>query len=68
MNKASVLIEVVKTINAAMDNKRELLLSDPTFDRLAETAILIEGFTELRDHFQEQLEAMISAYEVSQGM
>lgn len=68
MNRASVLIDVVKTINAVMDNKRELLYSDPTFDKFAETAILINGFTELRDHFQDIIEAEISAYEVSQGM
>ena len=51
-----------------MDNKRELLFSYPTMEKFRETAILIEGFTELRDHFQDQIEAVISAYEQSQGM
>jgi len=68
MNRASVLIDVVKTINTVMDNKRELLFSYPTMEKFRETAILIEGFTELRDHFQDQIEAVISAYEQSQGM
>ena len=68
MSKASVLISVVETINAVMDNKRKLLYSNPTFDSLAKTAIQIEGFTELRDYFQDQLEAELSAFKTSQGM
>jgi hypothetical protein len=72
MQKESVLIDLVEMIN------NRLIVQEEELDRYVnnaapQTVILIItgkmlGLIELRDNLQAQIEAGVSAYEISQGM
>lgn len=72
MNKALVLMEVVATIEAEIKSERDFLASDEaerlSFEEDFATRDVIRRFERLAQHFQNQIEAEISAFEQSQGM
>lgn len=72
MNKALVLMEVVAYIEAEIKSDRDYLASESaeslSFEEGFATVSVIHRFERLAEHFQEQVEAEVSAYEVSQGM
>ena len=72
MNKASVLMDVVAYLEAEIKSDREYLASDEadslSFEEDFAMTSTICRIERLIEHFQEQIEAGISAYEISQGM
>lgn len=72
MNKAAVLMEVVAHIEAEIKSDRDYLASESaeslSFEEDFAIVSVMRRFERLAEHFQEQIEAEISAYEVSQGM
>jgi hypothetical protein len=72
MDKISVLMTVVATLEAEIKSDREFLASDEaqslSFEEEFAIQNVISRLERLAEHFQEQIEAEISAYEISQGM
>jgi hypothetical protein len=72
MNKASVLMEVVAYLEAEVKSDRDYLASDEadslSFEETFAIQNVISRFQLLAQHFQEQIEVEISAFEQSQGM
>jgi hypothetical protein len=72
MDKISVLMTVVATLEAEIKSDREFLASDEaqslSFEEEFATQNVISRLERLAEHFQDQIEAMINAHEISQGM
>jgi hypothetical protein len=72
MNKALVLMEVVAYLEAEIKSDREYLSSDEadslSFEETFAIQNVISRFQLLTQHFQEQVDTEMSAYEKSQGM
>jgi len=72
MDKISVLMTVVATLEAEIKSDREFLASDEaqslSFEEDFATREVIRRLERLAEHFQDQIEAMINAHEISQGM
>jgi hypothetical protein len=72
MNKELVLMEVVAYLEAEIKSDREYLASDEakslSFEEDFATRDVISRLERIAEHFQEQIERGISAYEQSQGM
>ena len=72
MNKASVLMDVVAYLQAEIKSDRDYLASESAEYLSVEEDFAIQNvirrFQLLAQHFQEQIDTEISAYEQSQGV
>lgn len=72
MNKASVLIDVVAILQDVLDKDKEFLAMGDEWPLSFEEQYAIQSSNAklqgLINHFQGQIEAEVSAYEISQGM
>lgn len=72
MNKASVLIDVVAVLQNLVDQDKKFLEAGDDYPLSFEERYALQSsigkIQGLINHFQEQIEAEISAYETAQGM